>query len=89
MGFLKSDAKNGHSRAKTPVVVVVEWLIILKEQLLLDGLTLSIFSSISSRKPAMPKQTPRPRGLIQLHKIMKLRTFTDLNKRRKSTIPKK
>ena len=32
-------------------------------------------------KPAMPKQTSGPMSLILSHEIMKLRTFTNLNKR--------
>ena len=37
----------------------------------------------------MPEQAPRPIRLIQSHEIMKFRTFTNLNERRKRTIPKK
>ena len=39
-------------------------------------------------KPAMPVQTPGPMGLFFPHQIMKLRFFTNLNKRRKGTFPK-
>ena len=36
----------------------------------------------------MPEQAPWPMSLILPHEIMKLRTFTDLYKRRKGTFPK-
>ena len=47
----------------------------------------STFNTRQHRKPTMPKQAPRPMPLIHSHEIMKLRIFTDLN-RRKGTFPK-
>ena len=40
-------------------------------------------------KPAIPEQTPGPTSLILSHEIMKLGTFTNLNKRRKGTFTEK
>ena len=40
-------------------------------------------------KPAMPEETPGPMSLVLSHEIVKLRIFTNLNKRRKGTFPKK
>ena len=37
----------------------------------------------------MPKQAPRPMTLVHSHEIVKLRMFTNLNKRSKGTFPKK
>ena len=40
-------------------------------------------------RPTVPKQAPVPLTLIHSHETMKLRIFTNLNKRRVRTIPKK
>ena len=39
-------------------------------------------------KPTMPKKTLRPMSLVLSHEIVKLRIFTNFNKRRKGTFPK-